>query len=144
VGGLQLEVAHRVTSTLTRWRRHGARVGSRGTCLGKRSGLSCGWNSIRGMCGDESRRPYGTAGDVGGDGFPGFHPGLFSLAPYGSESASGRGSCGPTLRKVREGWAPSLVGKRERQVAHSLILLSVCPFQKAGSVPHSSRLFRDE
>jgi REP element-mobilizing transposase RayT len=48
-----------------------------------------GWNTMRGMCGVESRRPYGTAGDVGWTGSPGFTPGLFSLAPSGSRVRGG-------------------------------------------------------
>ena len=55
------------------------------------------------------RRAPGHAGRPGrrgmwGDGFPGFHPGLFSLAPSGSEKGRGLGSCDPTLRKMHEGW----------------------------------------
>ncbi len=33
---------------------------------GRTTGPPAGWNSIRDLCGDESRRPYGTAGDAGG------------------------------------------------------------------------------
>jgi hypothetical protein len=41
------------------------------------------------MCGDESRRPYRTAG-LWVFGYPGFHPGLFSLAPSGSNGEAWR------------------------------------------------------
>lgn len=47
-------------------------------------------NTIRGMFGDERRscRPYGTAGSVVGAIFPGLHPGLSSIRPYGTKVAA--------------------------------------------------------
>jgi hypothetical protein len=44
---------------------------------------------IRGLFGDESRRPYRTAG-LWVFGYPGFHPGLFSFAPSGSNGEAWR------------------------------------------------------
>ncbi len=37
----------------------------------------------------ESRRPYRTAGHFFGHPFPGFYPGLFSFAPFGSGCVGG-------------------------------------------------------
>jgi hypothetical protein len=73
---------------------------------------------IRGLFGDESRRPYRTAG-LWVFGYPGFHPGLFSFAPSGSNGEA----CGwwaarvaesmqyhPLPEKNGEGWSTRLSG----------------------------------
>jgi hypothetical protein len=55
-------------------------------------------NMTRGMCRDDSRQPYGTAGDVGGTVSPGFTRGYFHVLPPGERRA-----CDFTLHKMREG-----------------------------------------
>jgi hypothetical protein len=69
---------------------------------------------MRGIYGGESRRPLRDGGEFEVDGFPGFHPGLFSSAPSGSGVGVDWVCAIPTSPECAKDGTPGLYLKRGR------------------------------